>query len=101
MKKILCVFLSFIFTITLVLPFSVVFASEKVQNLFDYSSIENDFGDKTYSEFFDVEKEISVYFLEYAYSSYTSADYALYAYVYNPTGIKLTQRVMKTGFNFQ
>lgn len=100
MKKILCVFLSFIFTITLVLPFSVVFASEKVQNLFDYSSIENDFGDKTYSEFFDVEKEISVYFLEYAYSSYTSADYALYAYVYNPTGIKINAKSNENRLQF-
>ena len=100
MKRLLSVILSVIFVVMLLVPFSVVFASEKVQYPFDYSSIEDDFGDKTYADFFELDKDISVYFTEYAYSSMSSSDFALYVYVYNPKGIEFNAKSNENRLQF-
>lgn len=100
MKRLLSVILSVVFVVMLLVPFSVVFASEKVQYPFDYSSIEDDFGDKTYADFFELDKDISVYFMEYAYSPYSNVDYALYVYVYNPKGIEFNAKSEENRLQF-
>lgn len=88
MRKLVSVLLAVIFIVTLTVPFSVVCAAEKEQYLFDYTQIEDDFGESTYSDFFDADRDISIYFLEYSYYAQSSSDFALYVYVYNPIGIK-------------
>lgn len=87
MKRLLSIFIAVVFVVMLLVPSSVAFASGEVQYPFDHSSIEDDFVDKSYSDVFEVDKDISIYFAEYGYSASSLEDYALYIYVYNPKKI--------------